>query len=100
MHQLTTLDTFFRYSEKTDSKLVANSILIDMEPKVIDSLLSRNSSRGWEYDSSNVVIKQEGSGNNWAYGFNHHGKQTAPEILKKIRKNIERIDCLDGLLVL
>ena len=100
MHQLTTLDTFFHYNEKTESKIVANSILIDMEPKVIDSLLSRNSSRGWEYDHKNVVIKQEGSGNNWAYGFNHHGKQTAPEILKKIRKNIERIDCLDGLLVL
>lgn len=99
-HQLSTLDTFFTPSPKSPSGIFANSVLIDMEPKVIDCLMERGSKRQWDYDPSKVVVKQEGSGNNWAYGFNVHGSRSAPEILTKIRKSVERIDYLDGMLFL
>lgn len=38
-HKLATLDTFFDFSQKSPTGLFAKGILIDMEPKVIDSLL-------------------------------------------------------------
>ena len=40
-HQLTTLDTFFNPTAQTDEGLYAKSILIDMEPKVIENLLTK-----------------------------------------------------------
>ena len=43
-----------------------------MEPKVIeDNLLSVKS--GFWVDKKFTIFKQEGSGNNWSYGYNFHG---------------------------
>ena len=100
-HQLSTLDTFFRFSNSKKSKtnLLANSLLIDMEPKVIDRLLSTKKN-GWEYDRKLAICKQEGSGNNWAYGFNEHGKESGVEILSKLRGLVESLDSLDGIFFL
>ena len=48
---------------------MARAVLLDMEPKVISKCLAR---RGvWSYDTSRVHFQQSGSGNNWAYGYNH-----------------------------
>lgn len=99
-HQMATLDTFFSYSDKAESRLIANALMIDMEPKVVDGILARGAQRGWEYDPKQVVVKQEGSGNNWAYGFNFHGVQTADDILGKLRKSFEKADLVDGMLIL
>jgi tubulin delta len=36
--------------------------------------------------------KQEGSGNNWAYGYNVHGPKTEEEILKRVNRLLEETD--------
>lgn len=100
IHQLSMLDTFFQPSKKAKSGLFANALLIDMEPKVIDKVIDHNFKRGWDYNPKMKICKQEGSGNNWAFGFNFHGKETSDEIMDKLRKTIECIDVLDGLYII
>ncbi len=42
-----------------------------MEPKVVNKNL--NMKADWKYDPKMSLVKEEGSGNNWAYGCNIHG---------------------------
>lgn len=67
------LQTFF-----TD-KNVAKAFLIDMEPKVVNKNLSLN--KAWSYTNKYSTVKQEGSGNNWAYGCFKHGNTVKEELL-------------------
>jgi tubulin delta len=83
------LNTFFNVDNQ---KVVANAVLIDMEPKVVNACLSQR--KPWYYDSSSVFCQQEGSGNNWAFGYNIHGVKWRETILDKIRKHIEKTDVL------
>lgn len=71
---------------------VANAITVDMEPKVIDQLLESNKKSKYAYSNFNTYNKQEGSGNNWAYGYYKHGPQCEDEIYKKVRSLGERVD--------
>jgi tubulin delta len=77
----------------------ANSVLIDMEPKVINSLLNRPGNL-WAYDKNLAFCQQEGSGNNWAYGHYEHGPKCSEPMLEKFRILLERQDLVDGILFL
>ena len=44
-----------------------------MEPKVVNKNL--NMKKHWAYSESLSLVKEEGSGNNWAYGCNIHGNK-------------------------
>ena len=43
--------------------------------------------------------EQEGSGNNWAYGYNYHGKRVSSRIIELLRKQLEKCDIVDGIMV-
>src|SRR5689334_93074 len=64
-------DSYFTIDSK--DKLYANSILIDMEAKVIEKSVKSAKEKGWNYFEDNIINKQSGSGNNWANGFFNHG---------------------------
>ena len=88
-------DTFFDYNPKTD-KYEARSVLIDMEPKVINECLTSHKRENlWDYDPTMCLYKQEGSGNNWAFGHNIHGPTCIEPILEKFNKQLEKVDYLD-----
>jgi tubulin delta len=88
-------DIFFDYSEKT-KKYTARSLLIDMEPKVINECFtSQKKENLWDYDKSLHFCKQEGSGNNWAYGYNIHGPACRDNILEKFNRLLEGSDFVD-----
>lgn len=70
-----------------------------MEPKVIDSLLSRSSSL-WKYDKNLSFCQQEGSGNNWAYGHYKHGPKCGDSMIEKFRLLLEKQDSVDGIMFL
>ena len=53
------LNTYFNVES---SKIIANAVLVDMEPKVVNACLSQKFP--WTYDKSSVFCQQEGSGNN------------------------------------
>lgn len=69
-----------------------------MEPKVVNSCLNSKKNGEWLYDSKSTYCKQEGSGNNWAYGYNHHGPQCESPILEEFRVLLEKIDYVQSLL--
>ncbi|KAM3127338.1 hypothetical protein pb186bvf_020564 [Paramecium bursaria] len=84
-------ETFFIERKQ---QYIAKSLLIDMEPKVVDRCLKQD-----YYDKCNIIIffrlgefsltKQEGSGNNWAYGYNVHGPSIQSELIKKVDTLLE-----------
>lgn len=54
-------DVFFR---QTRAGYIARALLLDMEPKVVNSCISRTNlaSNLWKYDPRNAVVQQSGSG--------------------------------------
>ena len=98
--QACAFDKFFFEKENKgkDNDIIAKSLLIDMEPKVVEKCLS--SSHLWKYSPSNSYCKQEGSGNNWAFGYNIHGPESKEPISDKICKLLEKIDFCDNFLIL
>lgn len=85
-----------------DQRPIARSILIDMEPSVVESALinaHRKSSR-WTYSRPNCFFQQSGSGNNWAMGFADHGPRVKDSIIDIVRKELEMTDYFGGFLIL
>lgn len=99
-HQAICASNFFLESEKS-SKLTSKALLIDMESKVVNSCLQHNKNGGdWIYDNKYAFFKQEGSGNNWAYGYNIHGPSCEEQIFEKLDSLLEKIDVIDGFVFL
>ena len=67
-----------------------------MEPKVVNKNLSTN--RNWSYNKKYSYVKEQGSGNNWAYGCNVHGNNNRNEIEKIFRLFAEEEDYIKGFL--
>ena len=65
----------------------AKALLVDMEPKVVGRCLSKKAS--WKYDSALSLVKEEGSGNNWANGCYQHGPNIKEDFDKIIKRLVE-----------
>jgi tubulin delta len=59
-----------------------------MEPKVVNKLLSTKGNM-WQYSKDLSFTKQEGSGNNWAYGYNVHGPRVEEDVLDMLNKLLD-----------
>ena len=44
----------------------------------------------------NIVYGHGGAGNNWAKGYYSDGAELIELVLEKLRKEVERCDCLQG----
>lgn len=83
-----------------DGKHLARSILVDTEHKVINDVCS-NSQNRWTYRNKNLICQASGgSANNWAYGSLVKGPELRDDILETARREIERTDSFDGVLLL
>lgn len=71
-----------------------------MEPKVVNSCLYPATPQNWKYEPKNAFYKQEGSGNNWAFGYNVHGPNCEQAIFEKISNLTEKMEGLKGIIVL
>ena len=60
------------FTRSKDNQAVPHVISIDMEPKVIEAMMTVK--RDYSYCKELSIFKQEGSGNNWAYGYFFHGE--------------------------
>uniref|UniRef100_A0A8C2FE35 Tubulin/FtsZ GTPase domain-containing protein n=1 Tax=Cyprinus carpio TaxID=7962 RepID=A0A8C2FE35_CYPCA len=57
------------FHETSAGELVARSVLVDMEPKVISRAIAKASKSGrWRYGDGAHFSQKQGSGNNWANG--------------------------------
>ncbi|KAJ8687424.1 hypothetical protein QAD02_023218 [Eretmocerus hayati] len=83
-----------------DGKRLSRAILVDTEHKVINKICKDTPDR-WAYRSKNLICQSGGgSANNWAYGSLIKGPQLKNDILEISRKEIERTDCFNGILLL
>ena len=91
-------DVYFRDARaKKDEQqaLTSRCVLIDMEPKVANQCLQ--SQHGlWQYDEKRTFTKQSGSGNNWAHGYNIHGREVSEKVLEVIQREVEECDFFGG----
>jgi len=87
-------DIFF--TTNPSGKKVANAVLIDMEQKVVSNCLTGTKS-GWCYNKNACVISSQGSGNNWANGYNNFGVVLKDEICASVRlisEGLGRVSCV------
>ena len=69
---------------------VARAVLIDMEPKVVqDSIRVAQHEGLFSFLPQQCVLREEGSANNWAYGFCHQGPSRMDEICEQLRHQAE-----------
>jgi tubulin delta len=112
---------FFREKDSDGGDvMIPRSVLVDMEAKVVEGILSSlwsTSSRGHsslapsvgassmhstrvKFDKKRSFVRQSGCANNWGFGFTRQGPKHAESILDLIRKEVESCDVLGGLLTL
>ncbi|XP_036415744.1 tubulin delta chain [Colossoma macropomum] len=84
--------------EDSGGMLVARSVLVDMEPKVISQAITKASKSGkWRYWEKAHFCQKQGSGNNWANGYCVHGPRHEEAVEDLVRREVERCDRLSGI---
>ena len=85
-------------SSKSDSEksqkpegsfLRPRAVLVDMEPKVVESCLR---SSGLNYNQRASLVRQAGSGNNWAHGHGVFGPRVFGELSSLVSTELEKVD--------
>lgn len=93
--------SLFRPSQQPNTAPHARAVLIDMEPKVVKQCCAL--AAGWgnfTFDVRQTCVKNEGSGNNWAFGFHHHAQTVEDDIMNCVRREAEMCDTVDSVQVL
>jgi hypothetical protein len=87
--------TFFRRG-RSGHPPIARCVLVDMEPKVIAECRKRAEATGlYELGTdAATVTKEDGSGNNWAYGYYGQGASKRTSVAEKLRKECGAADSL------
>ncbi|XP_004075934.1 tubulin delta chain [Oryzias latipes] len=92
-------ERFFHLTSHGD--LEARAVLIDMEPKAINSSMTKALKGGrWRYGEASHFSQKQGSGNNWANGFCVHGPRHKDAVEELVRREVERCDRLAGLMTM
>lgn len=86
-------DVFF-YTDD-DDKCVARSLLIDMEPGVIQSIMKPESPISRIFNSENIHKGTDGAGNNWGCGYN----AGTEELFDMIDREADNSDSLEGFML-
>lgn len=90
-------DVFFYQSD--DERYIPRSLLIDLEPRVVDRLAKIGPYRDL-FNPENLFVAQEGggAGNNWASGF-RQGEQYHEVVLDMIDRESDFSDSLQGFVL-
>eukprot|EP01084_Bolivina_argentea_P046794 86185_1 len=101
MHENLQFEDFFKldkievYFVPTEAeRYIPRTILIDLEPGVIDKVIS--SDIGQLYNPNYILKSASGAGNNWAKGHYTLGSELIDEAIDIIRKQTESCDQLQG----
>ncbi len=85
--------TFFE--EIGSTRFVPRSVMIDLEPGVINSIQS--STYGGMFNPETMISGNNGAGNCWAAGFYSEGSEIIEESMSIVAKSAEKCDSLEGL---
>eukprot|EP00211_Chloroparvula_japonica_P002186 CAMPEP_0119118818 /NCGR_PEP_ID=MMETSP1310-20130426/572_1 /TAXON_ID=464262 /ORGANISM="Genus nov. species nov., Strain RCC2339" /LENGTH=463 /DNA_ID=CAMNT_0007108213 /DNA_START=91 /DNA_END=1482 /DNA_ORIENTATION=+ len=82
------------FNEASGGKYVPRSVLVDLEPGVLDTI--REGPIGSLFRPDNTVHAANGAGNNWAKGHYTEGAEMVEQVLEVVRKEAENCDCMQG----
>lgn len=90
--------TFFRRDHRrqpAEKKPIARCVLIDMEPQAVADCQQRVENSGYfRFFHDHVVTKNEGSGNNWAFGYYGQGESKRDAIYAAVSHEVEHADAV------
>jgi len=91
-------DVFFYQSD--DEQYIPRSLLIDLEPRVVNSLRGPSSPYKDLFNPENCFVAADGggAGNNWASGF-RQGEQHHETVLDMIDREADNSDSLEGFVL-
>lgn len=84
------------FSETTSGNLVPRTLMIDLEPGVIDSIKSSNYRN--LYHPEQLINGKEDAANNYARGHYTVGKEIIETVMEQIQRLADRCDGLQGFL--
>ncbi|ETO33694.1 beta-tubulin [Reticulomyxa filosa] len=88
------IGVYFRQNEKAINQYIPRSILIDLEPGIIDLIKTAPTGRMFKLD--NFISGTGGAASNWGKGYYTEGDQVIEECMEVIRKEAELCDALQG----
>lgn len=90
-------DVFFYQAD--DEHYIPRAILVDLEPRVINNILT--SPYANLYNPENIFVSKDGggAGNNWAQGFSA-GEKIYEEVMEMIDREAEGSDSLEGFMLM
>ncbi|CAH7685209.1 Tubulin/FtsZ, GTPase domain-containing protein [Phakopsora pachyrhizi] len=90
-------DVFFYQAD--DDHYIPRAIMIDLEPRVINTILSSEYSK--LYNPENVYLSKDGggAGNNWAAGY-LAGERIYEEVMDMLDREADGSDSLEGFMLL
>ncbi|RUS30461.1 Tubulin/FtsZ, GTPase domain-containing protein [Jimgerdemannia flammicorona] len=90
-------DVFFYQAD--DEHYIPRAILLDLEPRVVNNILTSPYSN--LYNPENIFVSNDGggAGNNWAYGYSQ-GERICEEILEMVDREADGSDSLEGFMLL
>ncbi|XP_046357923.2 tubulin beta chain-like [Haliotis rufescens] len=92
--QLDQINVYFNEVRVPAAKYVPRAILLDLEPGLIDSILS--GPFGSLFRPDNFLCGQYGTGNNWAKGYYTEGAELVDMAMDVVRLECESCDSLQG----
>ncbi|KAL3901188.1 MAG: hypothetical protein SGCHY_000790 [Lobulomycetales sp.] len=90
-------DVFFYQAD--DDHYIPRAILLDLEPRVINSILTSDHAN--LYNPENIFVSKDGggAGNNWANGYSQ-GEKVYEDIIDMIDREADGSDSLEGFMLL
>lgn len=82
------------FDEAASAKFVPRSVLVDLEPGVLDSI--KCGPFGRLFKPENFISGSSGASNNWAKGHYTDGAELSESVIEQVRKTAETCECLQG----
>lgn len=81
------------FNEVGNGRFVPRSVLIDLEPGVLNSVQACPK-MGKFFNPDGFVGAQDGAGNNWAKGYFTAGAEVIEDVLDQVRRGVELCESL------
>ncbi|TFK55014.1 tubulin-domain-containing protein [Heliocybe sulcata] len=90
-------DVFFYQAD--DEHYIPRAILVDLEPRVINNILTSPFAN--LYNPENIFVSKDGggAGNNWAHGYSA-GERIYEEVMEMVDREAEGSDSLEGFMLM
>jgi tubulin beta len=82
------------YFNETSKRYTPRTVLADLDPASLDSI--RTSAYGQLFDPNTFISKHCGTDSNWGRGFYQDGRSISDDVMKALRREVEKCERLQG----